>query len=214
MMLLQEIFRIKKAELSDGVNLRIQRGLSWLKQANALEHDLDFQFISLWISFNALHAQSTQHDLEQNHIRDFLQKILAEDVDRKITHIVLTSHAQQIRKILDHAYLYQVYWDYQHQKIDLNSYKQRYLQEKLKTDLVLEQQQVFEILIFVFERLYGLYQRVIAGGMTCQSSIHRLQFEDSCVLMNKLIPQFILILMEHPHQMTPNIPFYPMVQVS
>ena len=57
MMLLEEIFKSKKAEHSDYFNLRIHRGLSWLKKSIELDSDLDLKFMSLWISFNAIYAQ-------------------------------------------------------------------------------------------------------------------------------------------------------------
>ncbi|WP_228146873.1 hypothetical protein [Acinetobacter sp. ANC 4470] len=56
-MLLGKIFKSKKAQHSDTFNLRIHRGLSWLKKSTELDQDLDLQFISLWGSFKALYAQ-------------------------------------------------------------------------------------------------------------------------------------------------------------
>jgi hypothetical protein len=41
MLLLEEIFKTKKIQQSDEFNLRIHRGLSWLKQALLLDHDPD-----------------------------------------------------------------------------------------------------------------------------------------------------------------------------
>ena len=57
MQVLEEIFKSKKSENSNQFNLRIHRGLSWLKKAAELDDDLDMRFISLWVSFNAIYAQ-------------------------------------------------------------------------------------------------------------------------------------------------------------
>ena len=56
MLMLEEIFKIKKAENSEVFNLRILRGLSWLKKAYDLNEEPDLQYMSLWISFNAVYA--------------------------------------------------------------------------------------------------------------------------------------------------------------
>lgn len=214
MLLLEEIFRIKKVEFSEELNLRIQRGLSWFKKSNSFDHDLDVKFISLWISFNALHAQSIEQHLQQNNMRHFLTSTLTQDTERKIRAIVLTQHLQNIRTILDNTFTYSAYWDYQHKKITLDDYKQLLAQEKLNIQSVLEQQNVIEILVLVFERLYGLRHQMMEGGMICHSAIHRRQLQESCILLNKLIPTFMLILMEHPQQDEKVLPYYPMVQVS
>lgn len=49
MLVLEETYKSKKAQFSDSYNLRIHRGLSWLKQAVLLDDALDLKFISLWI---------------------------------------------------------------------------------------------------------------------------------------------------------------------
>ena len=73
MLLLEEIFKSRKNEFSEIYNLRIHRGLSWLKKANELDDDLELQFMSLWVALNAIHAQdSTQVENEQN-LSQFIQ---------------------------------------------------------------------------------------------------------------------------------------------
>lgn len=69
MMLLEEIFKSKKAEHSDYFNLRIHRGLSWLKKSVELDSDLDLKFMSLWISFNAIYAQDAGLNQDKQSLR-------------------------------------------------------------------------------------------------------------------------------------------------
>ncbi len=45
MLVLEEIFKDRKHENTDQFNLRIQRGLSWLKKAIDLDQDIDLKFI-------------------------------------------------------------------------------------------------------------------------------------------------------------------------
>ena len=54
MLVLEEMYRSKKNEHSKPFNLRIQRSLSWFKKALILHDDLDLQFITVWVAFNAL----------------------------------------------------------------------------------------------------------------------------------------------------------------
>ena len=60
MMILEEIFRHNKSQNSEGFNLRIHRGLSWLKKAIYITDDLDLQFMSLMIAFNAIYAEEIE----------------------------------------------------------------------------------------------------------------------------------------------------------
>ena len=50
MLLLEEIFTIRKVEYSEAYKLRVTRSLSWFKQALALPESSDLKLLSLWIS--------------------------------------------------------------------------------------------------------------------------------------------------------------------
>ena len=107
MLLLEEIFKTKKIQQSDEFNLRIHRGLSWLKQAFLLDHDPDLQFISLWISFNAIYAQDLGQSQDKQSLRQFLHLICQHDVDHRIYSILWDKFSQPIRMLLDNQYTYQ-----------------------------------------------------------------------------------------------------------
>ena len=132
MLLLEEIFKTKKIQQSDEFNLRIHRGLSWLKQAFLLDHDPDLQFISLWISFNAIYAQDLGQSQDKQSLRQFLHLICQHDVDHRIYSILWDKFSQAIRMLLDNQYTYQGYWDYQNKKIGLEVCKAQLEQEKKK----------------------------------------------------------------------------------
>ncbi len=72
MLVLEEMYRSKKNEHSTPFNLRIQRSLSWFKKALILHDDLDLQFITVWVAFNALYTQEQAADQEQYTLRHFL----------------------------------------------------------------------------------------------------------------------------------------------
>ncbi len=88
MLLIEEIFKSKKTQFSDQFNLRIHRGLSWLKKSMDLHDDLDLQFISLWISFNAIYAQDLVSAQDKQSLRQFLYLICQKDSKHKIYKIL------------------------------------------------------------------------------------------------------------------------------
>jgi hypothetical protein len=55
-----EALKDKQRSLREGfltpLSLRVHRALSWLRRAEAEDHDEDVRFILLWIGFNAAYA--------------------------------------------------------------------------------------------------------------------------------------------------------------
>lgn len=214
MMLLEEIFKSKKAEHSDYFNLRIHRGLSWLKKSVELDSDLDLKFMSLWISFNAIYAQDAGLNQDKQSLRQFLYLICQKDQDHKIYHILWDKFSQPIRLLLENPYVYQGFWDYQNQKISQRSWKEDFDQEKKKVHKALQEKSSVDILFVVFNRLYTLRNQMIHGGATYNSSINRRQLQDACNILVALLPIFMLVLLENAKTLDLGKPFYPVVQVS
>ena len=84
MLLLEEIFKSKKLQHSERFNLRVQRSLSWFKKSLELEHDLDLQFISLWIALNALYVQDMNVAQDTQALQQFLNSIHQQDQEDRI----------------------------------------------------------------------------------------------------------------------------------
>ncbi|WP_291371413.1 MULTISPECIES: HEPN domain-containing protein [unclassified Acinetobacter] len=214
MMLLEEIFKSKKAEHSDYFNLRIHRGLSWLKKSVELDSDLDLKFMSLWISFNAIYAQDAGLNQDKQSLRQFLYLICQKDQEHKIYHILWDKFSQPIRLLLENPYVYQGFWDYQNQKISQRSWKEDFDQEKKKVHKALQEKSSVDILFVVFNRLYTLRNQMIHGGATYNSSVNRRQLQDTCNILVALLPIFMLVLLENAKTLDLGKPFYPVVQVS
>lgn len=214
MMMLEEIFKDKKAENSDQFNLRIHRGLSWLKKAKQLDQELDLQFIALWVSFNAIYAQDLLMSQDKQSLRQFLHLICQKDQEDKIYNILWEKYSQPIRVLLDNQYIYQGFWDYQNQKISLDACKTGLLEEKQKVLHALGQKDSVDILMVLFNRLYTLRNQIVHGGATYNSSVNRPQLKDACRILDALLPVFILVLLENAHSLDLGKPFYPVVQVS
>ncbi len=213
MLLLEEIFKSRKNEFSEIYNLRIHRGLSWLKKANELDDDLELQFMSLWVALNAIHAQdSTQVENEQN-LSQFIQSIFQKDIGAKINHLLWGKLHQPILQLFNNCYVYQEFWDYQNQKITALVCQQGLERKKHKLQTALENKLSVDILQGVFHGLYTLHHQLVQGGATYNSAVNRKQLQDSCRILSSLMPVFILLLLENAQSMDSKKPFYPLVQV-
>ena len=213
-MMLEEIFKDKKAENSDQFNLRIHRGLSWLKKAQQLDQELDLQFIALWVSFNAIYAQDLLISQDKQSLRQFLHLICQKDQEDKIYNILWEKYSQPIRVLLDNQYIYQGFWDYQNEKISLEACKTGLVAEKQKVLNALGHKDSVDILMVLFNRLYTLRNQIVHGGATYNSSVNRSQLKDACRILEVLLPVFILVLLENAQSLDLGKPFYPVVQVS
>ncbi|CAB1217794.1 HEPN domain-containing protein [Acinetobacter bouvetii] len=213
MFILEEIFKSKKSEHSDYFNLRLHRGLSWLKKSGDLDDDLDLKFMSLWISFNAIYAQDVVLNQDKQALRQFLYLICQKDQDNKIYHILWDKFSQPIRLLLENPYVYQGFWDYQNQKISQHSWKEDFEQEKKKVHKALQEKASVDILFVVFNRLYTLRNQMIHGGATYNSSVNRRQLQDACNILAALLPTFMFVLLENAQSLDLGKPFYPVVQV-
>ena len=214
MLLIEEIFKSKKTQFSDQFNLRIHRGLSWLKKSMDLHDDLDLQFISLWISFNAIYAQDLVSAQDKQSLRQFIYLICQKDSEHKIYNILWERFSQPIRLFLDNPYVYQGFWDYQNQKISHDACKEGLAQEKQKVLRALSEKDSVDILMVLFNRMYTLRNQVVHGGATYNSSVNRKQLQDACTILLALLPVFMIILLENAATLDLAKPFYPVVQVS
>ncbi|OTG75612.1 hypothetical protein B9T23_10465 [Acinetobacter terrae] len=214
MLLLEEIYKSYKAQNSAHFNLRIHRGLGWFKKALELDQDLDFKFISLWISFHAIYADEGDIILAPAKLHQFLETLCQKDLDQKINHIIWEKYSQPIRSLLDNSYVDQSFWDYRNQKISLESCQAALESQKQRIQDALQERNSVEILKMIFHRLYTLHHQLMHGGITYHSSLNHKSFEESCRILAVLLPVFICILLENAKALDLNKPFYPAVQVS
>ncbi|MFV5490553.1 hypothetical protein [Acinetobacter sp. ASP199] len=214
MMLLEEIYKTTKAQHSEYLNLRIQRSLSWLRKAVELQTDYDFQFLSLWISLNALYAQENEDSLDQQALPQFLHLILSKDHEKRISRMLLGRYDVTLHALLDNQYLTQHFWDYQHNKISQSDCREMLNQQKIELQEALEQQDISKILLEVFKRFTTLRQQILQGGVSYASALSRKQMQESCSLFSALLNAFIYILLEHGVVMDSGKVYYPVVQVT
>ena len=218
---LEEIFKTKKSQHSEYLNLRIQRSLSWLKKAMLLEDDLDLQLISLWIAFAALQAQhyitkdqdnlATQTNTMQY---EFLMQLYSLDHESKIRQILWGKAQPAVEFLIQHPYTSQDYWDYKNQIIPENVWKARFSSEQQAVSDMLNQHDAKQVLALLFKKMSVLNLQLLQGGAHYASTFNRASLQNSCTLLKALLPQFIQILLDHPNRLDTQKPFYPMLQLS
>ena len=214
MLVLEEIFKSKKAENLDHFNLRVHRSISWFKKSIQQDAELDLKFMSLWIAFNAIYAQDFVSSQDKQNFRQFIIQIYQMDTEHKIYNLIWEKYNQQIRLLLENPYMMQPFWDFQNQKISQSTWKEDFETERKKVHRALEGKETVDILFVILNRLYTLRNQIIHGGSTFNSSVNRKQLNDACNILSRLVSVFIQLFLENAKNLDQRKPFYPVVQAS
>lgn len=213
MLVLEEVFKSQKYQNTDQFNLRVHRGLSWLKKAGQLDADLDLKFSCLWVSFNAIYAQDFVLSQDKLKFRQFLNDVYQVDNEHRIDQMIWNKLNQPIQTLLENPYIFQQFWDYQNQKITQHVWKESFETAKKEVSCSLQSKDTVAVLCVTFNRLYTLRNQLIHGGATYNSSVNRQQIQQACYILSSLISAFIFILLENTQSLDLEQPFYPVVQV-
>lgn len=213
---LEEIYKSKKSQNSEYFNSRLQRSLSWLKKAVLLDNDIDLQFMSLWIAFSALLAESQiesgSDDIEKQ--QEFLIRIYQLDHESKIRHGLWGKAQAAVEFLVQYPYASQDYWDYKNQILSESIWKARFSTEQQAVKALLNGQDTQQLLALLFKRLWVLRQQVLQGGVHYNSAFNRTSLQSSCTILKALLPQLLHILIDHPNHIDTQKPFYPILQLS
>lgn len=68
--------------------------------------------------------------------------------------------------MLDNRYVLQPFWDYKNGKITENEWKEDFDKNNKKALTALANQDTYNILLVVFDRLYTLRNQIVHGGAT------------------------------------------------
>ncbi|QSH96055.1 HEPN domain-containing protein [Treponema phagedenis] len=152
------------------------------------QDDLDFCFISLWISFNAIYADDLNEIGDRSAVTGFLKKLSDLDTDKLLYALVWDTFSDNIRILLNNQYSFQPFWDeYNKPKTTtVNSWEERFESEKKKVTKAMGTQNTAHLLTIVFRRLYTLRNQIIHGGATYNSSTNQSQkkkLADFCLLL-------------------------------
>jgi hypothetical protein len=210
---LNQQFSEHRNDRSDEFNLRLHRALSWFNKAEISQNDLDIQFITLWISFNAIYARefATERSADRETFNQFIAEICRLDKQKAIYKIIWQRFPQSIRVMLDNHYVFQPFWDFHNGKISEKAWRENFEKANKKAFTALARQDTYDILLVVFDRLYTLRNQLVHGGATYDSQINRLQIKDGCQILLALIPAIIEIVLNNSNNDWGK-PFYPVVK--
>lgn len=186
------------------LSLRVHRALSWLQGSErlALAHDLDGQFVYLWVAFNAAYATDIEEkyrESEQQTFRGFIEKLSKLDVERKrFDSLVWQEFSSSIRVLLDNEYVYADFWRSQNGALTKDAWKESFEAANKAAKYALARQDTVTLLSIVLSRIYTLRNQLVHGGATWGGSVNREQLRDCTSLMAKLVPLVVQVMMDHP----------------
>ena len=211
MQALLQCFKQTKSERSDELNLRLHRSISWLTKAEQASDDLDIQFITLWISFNAVYAKELpERGADRASFIEFLNDICRLDTNKQLYELIWKTYPQSIRVMLDNRYIFQPFWDYQNGKIGENIWQDDFAKANKRAFNALAEQDTHAVLMVIFDRLYTLRNQIVHGGATYESRLNRSQLKDGCQILRSIIPSIIQVILNNPTHNWGK-PFYPVV---
>lgn len=208
---LSQQFQQSKSTNSDELNLRLHRALSWLKKAEETADDFDFQFITLWIAFNAVYAKElNERGADRTNFIEFLNDVCRLDKSKQLYELIWQKYPQSIRVMLDNRYIFQPFWDYHNGKITEKAWQEDFEKANKKALTALANQDTHAVLMVIFDRLYTLRNQIVHGGATYHSQVNRSQLKDGCQILLSIIPVIIQIILNNPENDWGK-PFYPVV---
>jgi hypothetical protein len=201
---LKDRHRAERGPWHPNLSLRVHRALSWLNRAEQLDeqHDLDGQFIVLWIAFNAAYATDIDEkyrESEQQTFRGFLDKLTELDKGKKrFDALVWTEFPKSIRVLLDNRYVFADFWYWQNGSLSEAEFQAKFAAANRAAHVALGRQDTVTVLSIVLSRIYVLRNQLVHGGATWGSSVNREQLRDCTNFMAKLVPLVIEVMMDHP----------------
>lgn len=201
------------AGLRDNLGLRIHRAISWVHKAEQ-EGDEDSKFVFLWIAFNAAYGQDlpdTESLKEKQKYERFFSQLVEVDTERHIQDILWKRYYTQVRKLIHNHHVFQPFWSCKNGRLSEEAWRKAFSRSKDSALVALRKNDVRNVLVTVFDRLYVLRNQIIHGGATWQSSVNREQVEHGAILMEALVPVVIDLMLANP-ELDWGEPSYPVVK--
>lgn len=185
------------------LSLRVHRSLSWLARAEQemVDGDLDAEFIFLWVAFNAAYANDVDEShrvSERESHRNFLERLVENDSEKALYHVVWELYPNAIRTLLDNQYVYGPYW--RSLAAGDDEWKEGFKKAKQAANKALAATDTVYTLDIVLSRLYTLRNQLIHGGATWAGGLNRDQLRDATQIMRSLVPLILYLMMRCGHQ--------------
>lgn len=198
---LQEQQRTLRNTIPEPLAVRLWRATSWLACAEAQADNLDLQFISLWIAFNACYSiDEERHQSlgERDAFQRFAHKLTKHDTQNAIHTCLMNTFSGPVRTLISNQYVFAPFWESQrlvsNHKPDNTDWKNRFDKASKTAMMFLMEKKVPELLGVVLDRLYVLRNQLMHGGATWNSKVNRQQVKDGCSIMMTLMPLLITIM--------------------
>jgi hypothetical protein len=177
--------------------IRFHRACSWMARVEQMPdgQDHDLGLVSLWIAFNALYGQWDCTKREPRHDREswraFVDRILKLDCGGHIE-AALREHKRLAISMLDDEYLSGYFWQEpcpnrakQSRRAAFNA-QSWYIEERWTT--VVDQ---------ILERVYVIRCQLVHGAATFGGKLNRASLKRCVMMMQRLLPAFLLVWIDH-----------------
>ena len=207
--------RSLRDDFESGFGLRVHRAISWLQGAErAAAADGDLAFICYWIAFNAAYVQRAyihREYAEPKFFRWYFNKIVALDANKVIYDAIWQRFSGPIRTLVGNRYVFAPFWRSQHGEAGPDDWRRAFRAQGRAALQALRRQDAESVLEILFSRLYVLRNQLMHGGATWQGEVNRQQVRDGERIMAFLVPHFVDLMMDHPHEGWGEPP-YPVVE--
>jgi len=209
---LKALLKANKETINEQHAVRLHRAISWLKCAEDIQDNLDVQYISLWISFNACYANNlSKGELlsERESFSDFIKKLVKHDENSRFFNLLWNHFSGTIRMLIENKYVYKPFWECQ--RGEIKDWKKQHEKSVADSMKFLSVKNVEGLLEVVLDRLYTLRNQLMHGGSTFKSDVNRSQVKDGNNMLKLLVPIVIEIMLLNKNENWGDI-YYPVVQ--
>ena len=172
-------------------SVRVWRGLSWLERAEKAA-DVEGQFISLWIAFNAIYGHMQGDGMnapDHGSWQAFLAGIVRADGEDRLGQI-MWAEQRYILRLVDNQYLFRPFW------LGQADADEKLARNRRNVMVHLQNRSTVGVFQELFERLYVLRQQVFHGAATSGSKLNRSYLKAATGLLLKIIPAMIEIMID------------------
>ena len=176
-------------EAEQAFSVRVWRGLSWLERAEKAA-DVEGQFISLWIAFNAIYGHMQGDGMnapDHGSWQAFLAGIVKADGEDRLGQIMWADQ-RYILRLVDNQYLFRPFW------LGQADADEKLARSRRNVMVHLQNRSTVGVFQELFERLYVLRQQVFHGAATSGSKLNRSYLKAGAGLMSKIIPAMIEVM--------------------
>ncbi len=200
-----------RAQLNEAHAVRLHRAISWLHCSEKSKENIDLQYISLWISFNACYAINAHKGellSEKENFHEFVHKLVKHDHEKRFYKLLWEQFSGPVRLLIGNQFVFKPFWDFQ--RGELKEWKPLFENSYTNSMKFLSTGKVPELLEVVLDRLYTLRNQLIHGGATFESEVNRSQVKDGNNMLKLLVPLIIEIMMESKDENWGDI-YYPVI---